>query len=66
MISCTLVVVEGMGNLVHDVVGVFEEAKNTIVKFNAHIITILLQTERTEVEVFQPMIAYLSRQSSLL
>ena len=38
----------------------FEETENTVVEFDAHIVFILLQTERAEIEVFEPVIVDLS------
>lgn len=55
----TLVVVEGVGYLVHDEVGVPEEAVNAVVEVNADIVLVLLQAEMAEVEVFQPVIVQL-------
>jgi len=41
----TLVVVEGVGDLIHHVVAVLEKAKHSVVQLNAHIVLILLQAE---------------------
>ena len=49
-----------MSYLIHDVVGMFEEAKYAVVEFDAHIVFILLQTERAEIKVFEPVIVDLS------
>ena len=51
-----MTVVEGVSNLVHDEVGVLEEAEHTIIKFNAHIIFILFKAEGTDEEVLHPVI----------
>ena len=45
-----------MCDLVHDEIGVFEKAQNTIIELNADVISILFHTERTENEVFHPVI----------
>ena len=47
----TLVVVEGVGDLVHYVVRVLEEAQDTVVQLDAHVVPVLLEAERAEVEV---------------
>jgi F0F1-type ATP synthase alpha subunit len=54
-----LVVVERVSDLIHDVVGMLEKAHYSVVEFNTHIVAILLQAERAEVEVLQPVIIYL-------
>lgn len=51
-----MVVVEGMGDLVDQVIGGFEEAEQTVVDLNANGVQILLQTETAEEEVLHPMI----------
>jgi hypothetical protein len=61
----TLVVVEGVGDLVHDEVGMPEEAMNAVVKINADIVLVFLKTEMAEVEVFQPVVVQLKSDSSL-
>ena len=41
----TLIVVEGMGDLIHNIVRMLEKAKNTIVQLNTHIVSVLLKTK---------------------
>lgn len=55
----TLVVVEGVGDLVHHVVRVLEEAEDPVVELDAHVIPVLLQAERTEIQILQPVLAQL-------
>ena len=43
-----MVVVERMGDLVHDEVGVLEKTEHAVVELDAHVILVLLQAERTE------------------
>jgi hypothetical protein len=45
-----------MGNLIHNKIGIFEKAEHSVVKFNTHIIFVFLKAERTEEEIFHPMI----------
>jgi|JI9StandDraft_1071089.scaffolds.fasta_scaffold1287139_2 hypothetical protein len=45
----TLVVVEGVGDLVHHVVGVLEKTQDPVVELDAHVVSVLLEAERTEV-----------------
>ena len=47
----TLVVIERVSYLVHDIVRMLKEAHDTIVELNTHVIAIFLQAERTEVEI---------------
>ena len=48
-----------MGDLVHYVVGVLEEAQDAVVQLDAHVVPVLLQAEGAEVEVLQPVVVYL-------
>ena len=57
----TLVVVEGVCDLIHDEVGVPEEAVDAVVEVDADVILVLLQAEVSEVEVLQPVIVQLVR-----
>lgn len=45
-----------MCDLIHDEVGVPEEAVNAVIKIDADIVLILLKTEMAKIEVLQPMI----------
>ena len=54
-----MIIVERMGNLIHNVVRVLKEAKDSIIKLDTHIIFVLFQTERTNEEVFHPVIMQL-------
>lgn len=60
-----MVVVEGVGYLVHDEVGMPEEAMNPVVEVNANIVLVFLQTEVPEVEIFQPVVIQLHCDCSL-
>lgn len=42
-----------------------EEAKNTVIQLDAHVISVLLQAEGAEVKVFQPVIIQLFSDGSL-
>ena len=45
-----------MGDLVHDKIRVFEKAQNTIIELNTDVISVLFHTERTEDEIFHPVV----------
>ena len=53
-----MIVIERMSNLVHYEVRIFEKAKHSVVQFDAHIVLVLLKTERTEKKILHPMILY--------
>jgi hypothetical protein len=46
-----LVVIEGVGYLVHDEVGMPEEAVDAVVEIDADIVFVFLEAEMAEVEV---------------
>jgi hypothetical protein len=48
-----------MGDLVHDKVGVLEEAQDAIVEFDANVVAILFHAERAENKVLHPMVVNL-------
>lgn len=48
-----------MGDLVHDEIGMPEEAMNPVVEVDADIVLVFLQAEVPEVEIFQPVIIQL-------
>lgn len=48
----TLVIVEGVCDLIHDEVGVSEEAVDAVVEINADVVFVFLEAEMAEVEVF--------------
>ena len=52
----TLVVVEGVCDLVHDEVGMPEKTMYAVVEVDTNIVLVLLQAEMAEVEVFQPVV----------
>ncbi len=60
-----MIVVKRVGDLVHNVVRMLEEAKNTVIQLDAHVISVLLQAEGAEVKVFQPVIIQLFSDGSL-
>ena len=51
-----MVVVEGVCDLIHNEVRAFEETQHAIVEFDAHVVSVLLQAERTEKQILHPMI----------
>lgn len=55
-----------MCDLIHYVIWIFEETKNTVVQLNADIVSVLFHTERTEKKVFHPMIVNLTNNSGLI
>lgn len=61
----TLIVVEGVGYLVHDVVGMLKEAQDSIVQLDAHVVPILFETEGTEIEILEPVVAQLASYGGL-
>ena len=48
-----------MSYLVHYVVRVLEKTQNAVVQLDTHIVPVLFEAERTEKEVFEPVIAQL-------
>lgn len=56
---CTLVVVEGVSNLVHYEVAVLEVTEQTVVDFDADVVFVLFQTKTAEVEVLHPVVVEL-------
>lgn len=61
----TLVIVEGVGDLVHNEVGVPEKAMDAVVEVDANIILVLLEAEMPKIEVFEPVIVQLCRNCCL-
>ncbi len=45
-----------MGDLVHDEVGVLEEAQHAVVELDAHVVLVLLQAKRAEEQVLHPVV----------
>lgn len=62
---CTLVVIETVGDLVHYVGGLFEEAEEPIVDVDADVVLVLLQAEAAEEEVLHPMVFEIHNQGFL-
>lgn len=54
-----MIVVEGMGDLIHDEVRILEKAQHSIIEFDTHVIFVLFQAERAEKEIFHPVIVQL-------
>jgi len=61
----TLIIVERMCDLIHNIIGAFEKTQNTVIQLDTHIVSIFLQTKWTEVEIFEPVIVELLCDCSL-
>lgn len=65
MAIITLIVVEAVGYLIHNKVGIFEEAEKPIIDLSANAVLVLLQTEAAKEEVLHPMIIYIHNEAVL-